>query len=352
MALNDLRCKLDYIFLRDGGNIDNLRIPGIYILNNTHTGTLPTGLSNLSNCILEVYGDIQILKSANTSLTGSFSRKYSSGSWSTWEDIINLDEISNHFIRKDVPQTLSQAEKNQFLTNSRLLDFFVRYDTSQSLTQAEKQQFRQNAGIPESLVNGYENPVDPIAYFNATGQNYFLQVGEVARIDFTNTTTVSLRIATLNGTYYEGHLIVTSADPYYETYYYSMIINSFYFTWSETVRVPNYSYLLPNNLSYTESFTNIRISATSSSSNSVSQVFGSSSFPLSGDISTCSFQIFNFTNFKSLKLLYNKNSNYSSQPHELGIMSSYWIPTTDWTLLGTLSSPANKSGTFLIRRLL
>jgi hypothetical protein len=331
MALNDLRGKLDYIFLRDGGNIDSLRIPGIYILNNTHTGTLPTGLSNLTNCILEVYGDIQILKSANTSLTGSFSRKYSSGSWSTWKDIINLDEISNHFIRKDVPQTLSQAEKNQFLTNSRLLDFFVRYDTSQSLTQAQKQQFRQNAGIPDALVNGYENPIDPIAYFNATGQNYFLQVGEVAKIDFTAQTSVPLRIQTTNNTYYEFHLIPSN-------------------TGGTSGAANSPIFLNPNNTTYSGSFYYAQVYRFSD--DFVGSYEQHSSFRIGISFSSIFAIITNRDVYKNIKGIYDSYGYYLYYPR-LTVFSTDWRDTTtSWLYLGTIVFPQSSSGTILVRRLL
>lgn len=53
-----------------------------------------------------------------------------------------------------------------------------------------------------NAIREFENPVDPIAYYNQTGQDYPLQVGEVARYYIENVTTYPLRIATSSPSIY------------------------------------------------------------------------------------------------------------------------------------------------------
>jgi hypothetical protein len=69
---------------------------------------------------------------------------------------------------------------------------------------------------------------------NATS-DYNLQVGEEAIINFTNATSVPLRIATQSGTYYECHLVVVIQEGL-------------------RVGVGNHIFLNPNNTTYSNAF--------------------------------------------------------------------------------------------------
>ncbi|MEM1672469.1 MAG: hypothetical protein QXT86_10520 [Archaeoglobaceae archaeon] len=53
-----------------------------------------------------------------------------------------------------------------------------------------------------NAIRGFENPVDPIAYYNSTGQDYPLAVGEVARYYLSGSNSYPLRIATSSPSIY------------------------------------------------------------------------------------------------------------------------------------------------------
>jgi len=241
----------------------------------------------------------------------------------------DINNLTDSFIRKDAPQSISNFERAQFLDNSRILELFVRYDNPQILTQEQRHQFRQNIGIAKYL---YTNPVDPIDFYNSTGQEYFLQVGEVARISFTNLYNVPLRIQTLNNTYYEMTLIPYETGGTSGAYQLAI-------------------YLLPNNTTHSGQFYYSEVIRTASglSSNYSQQ----SAFFIGLGFSSTQIHIINRTVYKNVKGMYDSYGFSNSYPY-LGVFSSDWRnTTTQWTSLGTVIFPSSgSSGTILIRRLL
>ena len=100
-------------------------------------------------------------------------------------------------------------------------------------------------------IRGYEHTVDPIAYYTEHTEDYELKVGEVAKIDFDVSSSpynVPLRIKTMDGTYYELHLIPANTGS--------------------LSGAAGINYLLPNNTSYANKFYEASLYRNSTSSGS------------------------------------------------------------------------------------
>jgi hypothetical protein len=157
-----------------------------------------------------------------------------------------------------------------------------------------------------------------------------LQVGEESIINFTNATSVPLRIATQSGTYYEVHLISSN-------------------TGGTSGGSTSPIYLNPNNTTYSNSFVYAELYRDSTCGNSSYTTY--SSFRC-GEVFACSsFYITNFTQYKNVKGIMDI---YGSSIHYPGliIFSTDWRDTTTaWTSLGTVIFPQSTSGYILVRRL-
>jgi len=160
--------------------------------------------------------------------------------------------------------------------------------------------------------------------------DYMLQVGEEAIINFTNATSVPLRIATQSGTYYEVHLVSNNAG-------------------GTSGGINDGVFLNPNNTTYNNAFVHVEIYRITSGFGSLTHTY---SFFRCGSVFTNStFFITNFTQYKNVKGLVDVYGVSEAYP-ALGVFSSEWRDTTtSWTSLGTITFPQSTSGYILIRRL-
>jgi len=164
---------------------------------------------------------------------------------------------------------------------------------------------------------------------NATS-DYMLQVGEEAIINFTNATSVPLRIATQSGTYYEMDVIC--------------------FTPAIKTGSRGEIFLNPNNTTYSKAFAFMNVYITDNTSGGSSGKDTYSAFRVSWGSSHTRVYIHNITTAKSVKLLAHmwESSNGCALAMEL----TYWNDTTTaWTSLGTITFPQQTSGYILVRRL-
>jgi hypothetical protein len=176
--------------------------------------------------------------------------------------------------------------------------------------------------FPASVIpsSGYSNPVD----LSSATTDYLLKVGEVAYIRFTNVSSFPLHIATMDGTYYEMHLVSNNTSGY-----------------------GNPIYLNPNNTSYWNSFyyTGYRV-----------WVWGwtvdyyvYNSFRIGWGVPVSTVFI---SNHRTLKTVRGLNGEYYWGTDEVSFCGSIWNDTTtSWTSLGTITFPQATSGYVLVRRL-
>jgi hypothetical protein len=164
---------------------------------------------------------------------------------------------------------------------------------------------------------------------NATS-DYMLQVGEEAIINFTNATTVSLRIATQSGTYYKCHLVCSN-------------------TGGTSGAVNTAVFLNPNNTTYSNAFVYADLSMNSSSTGS--GYFTYSSFRIGNGFVNSTFFITNFTQYKNIKGIYDVYGVSGGYPLLIVCSTDWRDTTTAWTSLGTVVFPQSTSGYILVRRL-
>jgi len=164
---------------------------------------------------------------------------------------------------------------------------------------------------------------------NATS-DYELQVGEEAIINFTNATSVPLRIATQSGTYYECHLICSNTGGTSGAIYSGIFLN-------------------PNNTTYNNAFVYAQLLRTSTGDASL--YFTYSSFRIGWAFTNAVFYITNYTQYKNIRGfqdIYGVSEGYPA----IIIYSTNWHDTiTAWTSLGTITFPQPTSGYILVRRL-
>jgi hypothetical protein len=198
--------------------------------------------------------------------------------------------------------------------------------------------FMLKPSVIPPVGGGYKN-VD----LSSATSDYFLQVGEQAVINFTNTASVPLHIATTSGTYYE--LDIIPAVNY----------NASGTTDTDGVR------LLPNNTTYASSINNISTYA-HVSLNLTTYYYtssGDSSFRLTHQyiklVPHLRAVINNYTGFKSVFAQYIHTRGGFDNINYLpfwGLASCMWVDTsTAWTSLGIIAFLSNVSGTILVRRL-
>jgi hypothetical protein len=164
---------------------------------------------------------------------------------------------------------------------------------------------------------------------NATS-DYMLQVGEEAIINFTNATSVPLRIATQSGTYYEVKVVS------------SVAINA-------TQYSIDFNFLCPNNMTYSNAFMYVHILR--GSVGFFSGYLFTSAFPVGWRYADVVFYITNFTQHKELKGICNVYENSDGYACTANFSSMWLNTTTSWTSLGTFVFANPFSGYILIRRL-
>jgi hypothetical protein len=159
--------------------------------------------------------------------------------------------------------------------------------------------------------------------------DYNLQVGEEAIINFTNTSSVPLRIATQSGTYYEMDLI--SFVPI------KTGINSPIF-------------LNPNNTTYSNAFVFMGVYMADNISGISSGKVTYSAFRITWAGAHARIYIHNVITAKSVKSLSHEWDSWNWCSVEMSL--TYWNDTTTaWTSLGTVTFPQSYSGYILVRRL-
>jgi hypothetical protein len=164
---------------------------------------------------------------------------------------------------------------------------------------------------------------------NATS-DYMLQVGEEAIINFTNATSVPLRIATQSGTYYECHLVCSN-------------------TGGTSGANSGPIFLNPNNTTYSNAFVYAMLHRRQAIADSTYVTY--SSFRCGYTFSNSTFYLTNFVQYKNLK---GFSDFWGSSEHFplIEIFSTDWRDTTTpWTSLGTITFPQATSGYILVRRL-
>ncbi|RLC49288.1 MAG: hypothetical protein DRH57_00265 [Candidatus Cloacimonadota bacterium] len=162
-------------------------------------------------------------------------------------------------------------------------------------------------------------------------EDYFLEVGEEAYIEFTNTTEVPLHIATSSGSYYELDLLPTNEG-------------------SQSGGGVAPIFLKPNNTTYSNAFKFAQMFRNRDTHSSSYETF--SAFRIGFNWAHIRCYIWNTTQYKSIISL---NNLYGGDPDYPGLViaSTNWRnTTTPWTSLGTITFPQLSSGKILIRRIL
>ena len=187
-----------------------------------------------------------------------------------------------------------------------------------------------NGQFPASVIpgevssNGYANPIN----LSSATADYSLPVGAVAYISFTNATSVSLCIATTNGTYYEMSVVSSNS--------------------SRTSGTASPIYLNPNNTSYSNAFSYLEAYVQSGGSSS-GDIITYSAFRIGMAIGNAKVFIHNFTTNKNI-LGISSDAGTSTSP-VIRVYTNQWNDTTtSWTSLGTVIFPQATSGYILVRR--
>jgi len=182
-----------------------------------------------------------------------------------------------------------------------------------------------NGQFPSSVFpsniggNAYSNPIN----LTSATADYMLQPGQVAYISFTSATSVSLCVATTNGSYYEMHIACSNTSG---------------------TNAP--VYLNPNNTTYSNAFTYLEYWITTASSGTNNITY--SSFRIGNGVVATTVFISNYTTLKTVRLI-DINTGFGSTM--VNIASSIWNDTTtSWTSLGTVMFPQASSGFILVRR--
>ncbi|DAD54685.1 TPA: WIAG tail domain protein [Thermocrinis Great Boiling Spring virus] len=235
---------------------------------------------------------------------------------------ITTEKIANSSI------TTEKFHPSAIAPNSDKLDGF-----DASLTPAPNVIVPLNAeGILDLSATYVKSNVYTFRRVDLTGvaSDYELQIGEEAYIEFSNATTVPLRIATSSGTLYECDLVCSNTGGT---------------SWGTGYPV----FLNPNNTTYSGAFVYAEFwrSSTEAGSSYVSY----SAFRIGYNFTHGRFIIENFVQIKSIIGCYNLWGQSNGFPL-LVIFSTNWRDTTTpWTSLGTITFPQSTSGYILIRRL-
>jgi hypothetical protein len=233
----------------------------------------------------------------------------------------NFDILAQAFV-SDNPETF-KVKNASYSDNSDKLDGF-----DASLTPAPNVIVPLNsAGILDLSATYVKSNVYTFRRVNLTGatSDYELQVGEEAYIEFSNATTVPLRIAVVSGAFYE------------------VILNN---TENKSV---GFTYLLPNNTTYSSSFSGLGLYYNSGGGSGWAYYSNSySSFVIYNQTPSVKFYIDTIRR----KLFGIAFYEFGTSGTGFGFIAGKWHTFTDnWTSLGTLQFPTTFSGYILIRRL-
>ena len=183
--------------------------------------------------------------------------------------------------------------------------------------------------IPNEFLSSIGGAFERIDLTNAN-EDYELQRGQEAVIDFANATEVPLHIATYDDTFYEMDLLPSNPG-------------------GTSGAVDSLTFLLPNNTTYNKAFTCVAIWRDVSAGGSGALTY--SSFRIGCNFACSRCYILNRTVYKNIRGIvdrYGKSIYYPS----LSVFSTDWRDTTTpWTSLGTIIFPQQSSGRILVRRL-
>jgi hypothetical protein len=161
--------------------------------------------------------------------------------------------------------------------------------------------------------------------------DYNLQIGEEVIINFSNTKSVPLYIATQNGSYYEMDVLMSNTE-------------------GTSGGSGNPIYLNANNTTYSNAFKYVEVFRNTGDSGVGSSTATYNSFRIGYAVSTIRVYISNYTANKNTKSFYSQTGLSGSPSVDINVC--YWDDTsTAWTSLGTISFPQSSSGYILIRRL-
>ncbi|MEM4134320.1 MAG: hypothetical protein QXV73_03910 [Candidatus Micrarchaeia archaeon] len=180
-------------------------------------------------------------------------------------------------------------------------------------------------------IKGFENPIDTVAYYNQTGNDYPLAVGEVAKITFSSTQNVPLRIATQSNTEYMMWIVPSN-------------------TGGTSGGINDYVLLNPNNTTYSNAF--IVADVGRNAVDIFSYYTTLSAFFLGSTIIHGFYVIRNLTVYKGIIGFLDKYGTTNTYPNYFGLSCDWRDTTTQWTSLGTVEFPQNSSGYVLVQRIL
>jgi hypothetical protein len=161
-------------------------------------------------------------------------------------------------------------------------------------------------------------------------EDYLLKVGEEAYISFNNTTTLPLKIATLNDSYYEAYLIPSTPGTLSGV----------------STRVK----LLPNNTEYTSQIVFSYIFRNSNTFSSTYEI--SHHFYIGAGYANINMWIVNRKQYKNIRSIADSYGASTNYPVIVEISNVWRNSTTDWTSLGTIVFPMTTSGEIIVRRLM
>jgi hypothetical protein len=164
---------------------------------------------------------------------------------------------------------------------------------------------------------------------NAT-EDYLLKVGEEAYISFNNITTLPLKIATVNDSFYEAYLIPSRPG--------TLI--------GDSTRIK----LLPNNTEYTNQIVFTYIFRNSNTFNSTFAI--SSHCYIGAGHANISMWIVNRKQYKNVRSVADSYGASTNYPIIIEISNDWRNTTTEWTSLGTIIFPMTTSGEIIVRRLM
>jgi len=236
----------------------------------------------------------------------------------------NFDILAQAFV-SDNPETfkVKNANNSDTASNSDKVDG---YDAS--LTPAPNIIVPLNsAGILDLSATYVKSNVYTFRRVNLTGatSDYELQVGEEAYIEFSNATTVPLRINISSGSVYSFYLCLTGVSN---------------------------ATILPNNTSYSSQFRNFYLIG--DGNDSVLNTYSFKNY-------TNGFYVVHNASFSqgviytqvSSKLIHSTQCRVGGNDVAVNrFYTSAWLDTTTpWTSFGTITAPENISGYILVRRL-
>jgi len=173
-------------------------------------------------------------------------------------------------------------------------------------------------------------PELPLIDLSSATEDHLLQPYCIALINFSDTTTVPLRIATPADSYYELHIIPSD-------------------TGGTSGATDSPIFLYPNNTTYTDAFWVAEYWRNSSGfSHAYTNI---SAFKIGQAFSAVVAWITNRTQYKNVRAftdVYGISTGWAT----IRVMSTDWRDTTTpWTSLGTVIFPQNSSGTIIVFRL-